>query len=110
MATQHPVVVLVGSLRKESFSLRIAKALARLAPATLKLGVVTLHDISFFNQDLEATPPADWVALREKLQKSNGVLFVTPEYNRSIPGVLKNAIDVGSRPHGKSLFLGKPIG
>ena len=61
-------------------------------------------------QDLEAAPPADWLAFREKLQKSNGVLFVTPEYNRSISGGLKNAIDVGSRPYGKSSFLGKPIG
>ena len=110
MATPHHVVVIVGSLRKESFSLKVANALAKLAPDTLKLNVVTLHGISFFNQDLEAAPPADWVAFREKLQKSNGVLFVTPEYNRSIPGVLKNAIDVGSRPYGKSSFLGKPIG
>jgi chromate reductase len=110
MATPHPIVVIAGSLRKESFSLKIANALVKLAPATLKLEVVTLHDISFFNQDLEATPPADWVKFRETLQKSNGVLFVTPEYNRSIPGVLKNAIDVGSRPYGKSSFLGKPIG
>jgi len=110
MATPYPVVVIVGSLRKESFTLRIANTLARLAPDTVKLEVVTLHGISFFNQDLEATPPADWVAFREKLQKSAGVLFVTPEYNRSIPGVLKNAIDVGSRPYGKSSFLGKPIG
>jgi chromate reductase len=110
MATPYNIVVLVGSLRRESFTLKIAKALTRLAPDTLKLNVVTLHDISFFNQDLEATPPADWVAFREKLQNSNGVLFVTPEYNRSIPGVLKNAIDVGSRPYGKSSFLGKPIG
>jgi chromate reductase len=98
MATPHHVVVIVGSLRKESFTLKIARALAKLAPASLKLGVVTLHDISFFNQDLEATPPADWLA------------FVTPEYNRSISGVLKNAIDVGSRPYGKSSFLGKPVG
>jgi chromate reductase len=109
MAT-NSVVVLVGSLRKESFTLKIANALARLAPDTLKPNVVTLHDISFFNQDLEANPPADWVAFREKLQKSNGVLFVTPEYNRSIPGALKNAIDVGSRPYGKSSFLDKPVG
>jgi chromate reductase len=110
MATPHNVVVLVGSLRKESFSLKIANALTKLAPDTLKLNVVTLHDISFFNQDHEASPPADWVAFREKLQKSNGILFVTPEYNRSIPGVLKNAIDVGSRPYGKSSFNGKPVG
>jgi chromate reductase, NAD(P)H dehydrogenase (quinone) len=110
MATPHPVVVIVGSLRKESFSLKIANALAKLAPDSVKLEVTTLHGISFFNQDLEAAPPADWLAFREKLQKSNGVLFVTPEYNRSIPGVLKNAIDVGSRPYGKSSFLEKPIG
>ena len=109
MAT-HTIVTIVGSLRKESFSLKVANALAKLAPASLKLDVTTLGDISFFNQDLEAAPPADWLAFREKLQKSNGVLFVTPEYNRSIPGVLKNAIDVGSRPYGKSSFLGKPIG
>ena len=108
--TTHNVVVIPGSLRKESFSLKVANAFVKLAPDTIKLNVVTLHGLSFFNQDLEATPPADWVAFREKLQKSEGVLFVTPEYNRSIPGVLKNAIDVGSRPYGKSSFLGKPIG
>jgi chromate reductase, NAD(P)H dehydrogenase (quinone) len=110
MATPHNVVIIAGSLRKESFTLKIANALAKLAPDSLKPEVVTLNDISFFNQDLEANPPADWLAFREKLQKSNGVLIVTPEYNRSIPGVLKNAIDVGSRPYGKSSFLGKPIG
>ena len=106
----HTIVTIVGSLRKESFSLKIANALAKLAPSSLKLDVTTLHGISFFNQDLEAAPPADWLAFREKLQKSSGVLFVTPEYNRGIPGVLKNAIDVGSRPYGKSSFLGKPTG
>lgn len=106
----HPIVVIVGSLRKDSFTLKIANALAKLAPASLKLDVVTLNGISFFNQDLEATPPADWVAFREKIQKSDGVIFVTPEYNRAIPGVLKNAIDVASRPYGKSSFIGKPTG
>src|SRR3979409_1935027 len=110
MPAPYNVVVIVGSIRKESFTLKIANALAKLAPATLKLDVTPLHGISFFNQDLEATPPADWLAFREKLQKSDAVLFVTPEYNRSIPGVLKNAIDVGSRPYGKSSFLGKPTG
>ena len=109
MAT-YTIVTIVGSLRKESFTLKIAKAMAKLAPDTLKLEVITLHGVSFFNQDLEATPPADWLAFREKLQKSEGVLFVTPEYNRAIPGVLKNAIDVASRPYGKSSFLDKPIG
>ena len=107
MAT-YTIVTIVGSLRKESFSLKIANALAKLAPASLKLDVTTLEGISFFNQDLEAAPPADWLALREKLQKSNGVLFVTPEYNRSVPGVLKNAIDIASRPYGYSAFSGKP--
>ena len=106
----YNIVALVGSLRKESFSLKIANALAKLAPARLMLDVTTLHGISFFNQDLEAAPPADWLGFREKLQKAGGVIFVTPEYNRSIPGVLKNAIDVASRPYGKSSFLGKPVG
>jgi len=108
--TTHHIVTIAGSLRKESFTLKIANALAKLAPAALKLEVMTPQGVSFFNQDLEANPPADWLAFREKLQKSNGVLFVTPEYNRSIPGVLKNLIDVGSRPYGKSSFLGKPVG
>ena len=106
----HTIVTIAGSLRKGSFSLKIANALAKLAPASLKLDVVTPQGISFFNQDLEASPPADWLAFREKIQKSDGVLFVTPEYNRAIPGALKNAIDVASRPYGKSSFLGKPTG
>jgi len=110
MSTPHHILVIAGSLRKESFTLKIANALAKLAPPTLKLDVVTPHGISFFNQDLEANPPADWLSFRERIQKSAGVLFVTPEYNRSIPGVLKNAIDVASRPYGKSSFLGKPVG
>ena len=106
----YNIVVIAGSLRKDSFSLKVANALAKLAPASLKLEVVTLAGISFFNQDLEGAPPADWLAFREKLQKSDGVIFVTPEYNRAIPGVLKNAIDVASRPYGKSSFNGKPVG
>src|SRR3954454_16664668 len=110
MAAPYTIAVIVCRLRKESFTLKVAKALAKLAPDSLKLNVITLHDISFFNQDLEGNPPADWLAFREKLHHSSGVLFITPEYNRSIPGVLKNAIDVGSRPYGKSSFLGKPVG
>src|SRR6201994_1455992 len=110
MSSPHQVLVIAGSLRKESFSLKVANALAKLAPPTLKLEVVTPHGISFFNQDLEANPPADWLAFREKIQKSAAVIFVAPEYNRAIPGVLKNAIDVASRPYGKSSFLGKPTG
>jgi chromate reductase, NAD(P)H dehydrogenase (quinone) len=110
MSHTHHVLVIVGSLRKESFSLKIANALADLAPEALELEVITPHGISFFNQDLEANPPADWLSFRAKVQKADAVLFVTPEYNRAIPGVLKNAIDVGSRPYGKSSFLGKPTG
>lgn len=106
----YNIVVIAGSLRKDSFSLKVANALAKLAPASLKLEAMTLAGISFFNQDLEGAPPADWLAFREKLQKSDGVIFVTPEYNRAIPGVLKNAIDVASRPYGKSSFNGKPVG
>ena len=109
MAT-HTVAVVVGSLRKQSFSLRIAQALAKLAPASLKLNIVTLEGLSFFNQDMEATPPADWVKFRETIKASDAVLFVSPEYNRATSGVLKNAIDVGSRPYAKSSFLGKPVG
>jgi chromate reductase len=109
MATYN-VAVVVGSLRKQSFSLRIAQAFAKLAPASLKLNIVTLDGLSFFNQDLEAAPPADWLKFRETIQANDAVLFITPEYNRSISGVLKNAIDVGSRPYGKSSFLGKPVG
>jgi chromate reductase len=110
MASPHTVAVIVGSLRKESFSLKLAKALAKLAPPSLKLDVITLEGLSFYNQDLEATPPADWVSFRERVKKADAVLFVTPEYNRSVPGVLKNAIDVGSRPYGHSVFNGKPGG
>src|SRR6201984_3222114 len=106
----YNIVTLAGSLRKESLQQKIATALTKRAPSSLKLEVITPTGISFFNQDLEANPPADWLSFREKLQKSHGVLFVTPEYNRAIPGVLKNAIDVGSRPYGKSSFLEKPTG
>jgi chromate reductase len=106
----YSVAVIVGSLRKESFSLKIARALTKLAPSSLQLDVVTLGGLSFYNQDLEAMPPADWVSFRNQIRKADAVLFVTPEYNRSVPGVLKNAIDVGSRPYGQSVFDRKPGG
>jgi len=110
MATPNHALVLVGSLRKQSFSLKIANAMAKLAPDTLKLEVVTLHELGFFSQDLEASPPAEWLAFRNKIKASDGVVFVTPEYNRSIPGVLKNAIDIASRPYAQSSFNGRPVG
>jgi chromate reductase, NAD(P)H dehydrogenase (quinone) len=110
MATPNSALVIVGSLRKQAFTLKIANALAKLSPDSLKLEVVTLHELGFFNQDLEASPPAEWLAFRSKIKASDGVLFVTPEYNRSIPGVLKNAIDIASRPYGQSCFNGRPVG
>src|SRR3954454_20140059 len=105
----YNIVTIAGSLRKDSFSLKIANALAKLAPASLKLEVITPAGISFFNQALEGAPPADWLSFREKIQKSDGVIFVTPEYNRAIPGVLKNARYVASWPYGKRSFTGKPV-
>ena len=103
------VAVIVGSLRKGSVSRRIARALIKLAPEGLKCEIVEYGDLTGYDQDLDAaTPHPSWVAFREKLQRFEAVLFVTPEYNRSVPGVLKNAIDVGSRPYGKSVWEGKP--
>ena len=102
------VAVLVGSLRKESFTRKVANALAAVAPASLKLDIVEIGQLSYYNQDLENTPPPDWVAFRDRIRGADAVLFATPEYNRSVPGVLKNAIDVGSRPYGKSAWDGKP--
>ncbi|SRR5258708_5914201 len=110
MAPPHSALVIVGSLRKQSFSLKIAHVLAKLSPDTLKLNVVTLYELGFFNQDLEASPPAEWLAFRDKIKASDGVVFVTPEYNRSIPAVLKNAIDIASRPYAQSSFNGRPAG
>lgn len=100
------VVVLVGSLRKESFSRKVAMAVAKLTP-DLSFDFPDIGAVSYFNQDLEAAPPADWTAFRERVAAADAVLFVTAEYNRSVPGVLKNALDVASRPYGKGALLGK---
>ncbi|MGC3962674.1 MAG: NAD(P)H-dependent oxidoreductase [Rhodocyclaceae bacterium] len=109
MSTVRTVAVLVGSLRKESFSRKVALALAELVPPSLKLEIVEIGDLPLYNQDLdEGTPPAQWSAFRQKVKAAEAVLFVTPEYNRSVPGVLKNAIDVGSRPYGSSVWDRKP--
>ena len=81
-----------------------------MAPAALKLEIVEIRDLPLFNQDEEATPPPASATFKARIQKADAVLFVTPEYNRSVPGALKNAIDVGSRPHGKSAWAGKPAG
>lgn len=108
--TKFKIAVFVGSLRKESFSLKTAKALVGLAPESLSLEIVAISDLPIYNEDLEATPPSQWKALREQIGRADGVLFVTPEYNRSIPAVLKNAIDVGSRPKTDNKWNGKPGG
>lgn len=108
MAETRDVVVLVGSLRKDSLNRKAAHALAGLAPQSLRLEIVEIGQLPFFNQDREDTPPPEWTAFRDRVGKADGVLFVTPEYNRSVPAVLKNAIDVGSRPYGKSVWAGKP--
>jgi len=105
---QKKIAVFVGSLRKESFNRKMAKALTALAPESLKLEIIEIGGLPLYNEDLEDNPPAPWTEFRERLPKFDGVLFVTPEYNRSVPGVLKNAIDVGSRPYGKSVWDGKP--
>ncbi len=108
MGNPIDVAVFVGSLRAEAFSRRLANALAALAPPELRLGIVEIGQIPFYNQDLEATPPAQWTALRQRIRAADAVLFVTPEYNRSVPAALKNAIDVASRPYGQSAWDGKP--
>ncbi|HEY3696999.1 NAD(P)H-dependent oxidoreductase [Phenylobacterium sp.] len=108
MSKPRTVAVLVGSLRKESFTRKTARALAKLAPEGLTLEIVEIGDLPFYNEDVEADPPANWTAFRRKMKAADAVLFATPEYNRSVPGLLKNAIDVGSRPYGSSVFDGKP--
>ena len=104
----YKIAVLVGSLRKASYNLKMAKALIALAPASLSLQLVNIGDLPLYNEDLEATLPNQWKVFREQIKDFEGLLFVTPEYNRSVPAVLKNAIDVGSRPYGKSVWDGKP--
>ena len=108
MTAARDIAVLVGSLRKESFNRKTALALAELAPATLKLEIVEIGNLPHYNQDEDANPPMEWTVFRERIRRADAVLFVTPEYNRSVPGVLKNAIDVGSRPYGKSAWDKKP--
>ncbi len=104
------IAVLVGSLRKESLSRKIAKALIALAPKTLALEIAEIGNLPLYNEDLEQNVPDTWREFRERIRGFNGVLFVTPEYNRSVPAVLKNAIDVGSRPKERNVWNGKPAG
>jgi chromate reductase len=110
MSTPRDIVVIVGSLRKESLNRKTAKALIELAPAALELEIVEIGALPLYNADLEHEPPLEWTTFRERVGRAEGVLFVTPEYNRSMPGLLKNAIDVASRPYSKNMWDGKPGG
>lgn len=104
----YSVAVLVGSLRRDSINRKTAGALIELAPAALKPAIVEIDDLPLYNQDNDANPPGAWTRFRDRIRPCDALLFVTPEYNRSIPAPLKNAIDVGSRPYGHSVWNGKP--
>jgi len=109
MSTPRTIAIVVGSLRKDSASRKIAAALARLAPAHLTFRFVEIGDLPHYDPDLEtASPPQAWTRFRREIAAADAVAFVTPEYNRSIPGALKNAIDVGSRPWGEAVWTHKP--
>lgn len=105
------VALIVGSLRKDAFSGRVARALQGLQPPTINLEKVEIGDLPFYNQDLETDdPPPQWTRFRDQVRQSDAILFVTPEHNRGIPAALKNAVDVGSRPWGKAAWDLKPCG
>ncbi|MCC2970332.1 NADPH-dependent FMN reductase [Massilia sp. IC2-476] len=108
MATRN-IAVIVGSLRKDSFTRKVAQSMIELAPASLRMEIVEIRDLPLYNQDDETdNPPPAFTAFRERIRQADGILFCTPEYNRSVPGALKNAIDVGSRPYGKAAYADKP--
>jgi chromate reductase len=102
------IAVIVGSLRKDGYSRKIARNIEALAPKGYEFEEVDISKVGFYNQDLDGHEPAEWLELRAKIKAADAVLFVTPEFNRSMPGVLKNAIDIASRPYGHNVFNGKP--
>jgi chromate reductase len=108
MAAPYIVATLVGSLRAASLNRRAGRAIAALAPDSLRFDEIEIGRLPAYNEDLEREPPGEWTEFRERTGGADAVLFVTPEYNRSVPGLLKNAIDVGSRPYGKSVWSRKP--
>jgi len=108
MPQPRKVAVVVGSLRKDSVTRKVARAIEALAPARLSFDEAPIGDLALFNPDFEAEPPPPHVAFRDRVRAADAVLFATPEYNRSVPGALKNAVDVGSRPYGQSVWNGKP--
>lgn len=105
---QKKIAVFVGSLRKDSFNRKMANALIKAAPVSLALEIVEIGVLPVYNQDYDDQPPAVYTQFKASLTGFDGFLFVTPEYNRSVPAVLKNALDVGSRPYGQSVWDGKP--
>lgn len=102
------VAVFVGSLRKDSYSRKVAGAFMALAPEGYQMEILEIGQLPLYNQDLDETPPAEWAGFRERVRGFDSLVFVTPEYNRSVPAALKNALDVGSRPPGKGVWGGKP--
>ncbi|HEV7555741.1 MAG TPA: NAD(P)H-dependent oxidoreductase [Kofleriaceae bacterium] len=108
MSKPASIAILVGSLRKASFNRKLANALIARAPASLAFRIVEIGDLPLYNEDLDGDPPQSWRRFRSELAAADAILFVTPEYNRSIPGGLKNAVDVASRPEGKNVFDGMP--
>lgn len=108
MMSKHNVAVIVGSLRKDSINLKLAKALEKLAEGRLRFDYVRIGNLPLYNQDFDEDYPAEAVRFKESIKAADAVLFVTPEYNRSVPGVLKNALDLASRPYGQNVFNGKP--
>lgn len=107
-SASRTVALITGSLRKDSFSRKIGQAIAAESPPNLAFQTLEIGHLGFYNQDLDTTPPESWTVFRNQIRSADAVLFVTPEYNRSVPGVLKNAIDIGSRPYGQAAFNGKP--
>jgi chromate reductase, NAD(P)H dehydrogenase (quinone) len=105
---KHNVAIVVGSLREGSLNRKVAKAMCAASPGDFDCRIVEIGDLPLYDEDLDKDPPEAWTRFRREIAESEGVLFVTPEYNRSIPGGLKNAIDVGSRPYGKSVWAKKP--
>ncbi|HKI01294.1 MAG TPA: NADPH-dependent FMN reductase [Thermoanaerobaculia bacterium] len=108
--SQYQILVVVGSLRRDSFNRQLANAMAALAPPELSFTWARIDDLPLYNQDDDASPAEPVQRLKGEIRAAQGVLFVTPEYNRSIPGVMKNAIDHASRPYGQSAWAGKPAG
>ncbi len=110
MSNTPSIAVIVGSLRKESINRKLAEAIVAAAGDRASFKFLEIGDLGLYNQDFEADWPANWQRLKDDIAAADAVLFVTPEYNRSVPGVLKNAIDIASRPWGKNSFAGKPAG